>query len=229
MLSSTVYQGKSAGSWNTTARLGSGRSTRAPFMRTSPRVGRSKPATMLRSVDLPQPEGPRRAANSFTSTATSIAWSASTRRPRLTKSFHTSRSWIAGPRASAMSLESPPAQEDARGPVDETVREEAEHPHREHRRDADIHPADVVGVPEDVAEPGLHRDHLGDDHGRPRDPDAQAQARADRRQRRREDDLAEKRRLAGPQHAGGAQQQEVRVPHAVGRVHDDRIEGPEAG
>src|SRR5436190_48911 len=117
MLSSTVYQGKSAGSWKTTARLGSGRSTRTPFTRTSPRVGRSKPATMLRSVDLPQPEGPSRAANSFTSTATSIACSASTRRPRLTKSFHTSRSWIDGPRASAMSLESPPAPEDARGPV----------------------------------------------------------------------------------------------------------------
>src|SRR2546426_429455 len=148
MLSSTVYQGKRAGSWKTTARLGSGPSTGAPFAHTWPRVGRSKPATMLRSVDLPQPEGPRIAANSLGATAKSIARTASTRRPPLTNSFQTSRSSAA-------------------------------------RRGA-------------------------------------------ARGRRGEDDLAENRRLAGAQHPRGAQQEEIRIAHAVRRVHDDRIEGTQA-
>src|SRR4029078_1706645 len=41
----------------------------APSTRTVPRSGRSKPAMMFISVDLPQPEGPTIATNSPSSTA----------------------------------------------------------------------------------------------------------------------------------------------------------------
>src|SRR5436189_6105730 len=176
MLSSTVYQGKRAGSWKTTARLGSGPSTGAPFAHTWPRVGRSKPATMLRSVDLPQPEGPRIAANSFGATAKSIACTASTRRPRLTNSFQTSRSSAARRGSargrSAMRLERAPPEEQVPGAQDDPVGDEAQETHREHRRHADVHPPHVIRVPEDVAEPRLHREHLGHDHRPPRPPPA---------------------------------------------------------
>src|SRR5262245_62876025 len=57
MLSSTLYQGNSAGSWKTTALRGLGVRTGSPSKRTAPRVGASKPATMFSSVDLPQPDG----------------------------------------------------------------------------------------------------------------------------------------------------------------------------
>src|SRR5256886_11425357 len=148
MLSSTVYQGKRAGSWKTTARLGSGPSTGAPFAHAWPRVGRSKPATMLRSVDLPQPEGPRIAANSLGATAKSIARTASTRRPPLTNSFQTSRSSAARRGAargrSAMRLEHAPPEEEVPGAQDDPVGHEAQEAHREHRRHADVHPPHVV-------------------------------------------------------------------------------------
>src|SRR5438552_11052048 len=159
MLSTTVYQGKSAGSWKTTARLGSGPFTGAPLTRTRPRVGVSKPATTLSKVDLPHPLGPRIAANSFSSTAKSMAWSASTLRPRLLNSFQTSLTEIACSAraagglvelvpgfASAMSLESPPAKHKPREADDDAIGDEAEESDREHRGHADVHPPDVVGV-----------------------------------------------------------------------------------
>src|SRR5881296_3007259 len=129
MLSRTVYQGKSAGSWKTTARRGSGARTGSPSKRTLPRVGASKPATMLSSVDLPQPDGPRMAANSLRATARLTACRASTRRP--------------------------PLQDDAREQLQGAVGDEAQQAHRQHRRHADVHAADVVGVPQDVAEAGF--------------------------------------------------------------------------
>src|SRR5438309_6336424 len=82
MLSSTLNQGKSAASWNTTLRRGSGRRTGSPRNSTSPRVGPSNPATMFRSVDLPQPDGPRTAANSLGPIRRSMPWRATSRPDR---------------------------------------------------------------------------------------------------------------------------------------------------
>src|SRR6185369_16065394 len=45
-------------------RRGSGPLTTSPSIRTSPRVGATKPAMMFRMVDLPQPDGPSRHTNS---------------------------------------------------------------------------------------------------------------------------------------------------------------------
>src|SRR6266849_1914409 len=167
MLSSTVNQGKSAASWNTTQRRGSGRLTGCPRNSTSPRVGPSKPATMLRSVDLPQPDGPRTAANSLGAMARSIPSSATSRPDRPLNSLKTPRSSTTGAVASrhagsGMPLERPPAPHHLGGAEDDLIGDETEEPHGEHRGDADVHPSDVVRVPQDVPQAGLDRDHLGD-------------------------------------------------------------------
>ena len=70
---STSSQGKSADSWNMTIRSRPGPTTGLPSARTLPRSGRSSPATMLSSVDFPQPLGPTRQTNSPSLTSRSIA------------------------------------------------------------------------------------------------------------------------------------------------------------
>ena len=65
MLSHTVFHGKSANCWNTTARVGPGWPSPARRRRaTVPPVGNSRPAAMRMQVVLPQPDGPTMATNS---------------------------------------------------------------------------------------------------------------------------------------------------------------------
>src|SRR5215468_3148706 len=173
MLSRTVNHGKSAASWNTTLRLGSGRLTGSPRKSTSPRVGPSKPATMLRRVDLPQPDGPRTAANSLGATSRSIASSATSRPVRPLNYLLTPRRATTGPVVSGMPFEDPPPEQHAGETHDDLVGEEAQEPDGEHGRHADVHPPHVVRVPENVSEAGLDGDHLGHEDGRPGYPDAQ--------------------------------------------------------
>ena len=49
-----------------------------PLMKISPEVISSSPATMLSSVDLPQPEGPTSTRNSPSSTEMLVSWSTCT-------------------------------------------------------------------------------------------------------------------------------------------------------
>src|ERR1700730_19114029 len=185
MLSRTVYQGKSAASWNTTPRRGSGRLTRCPRKSTSPRVGASKPATMFSSVDLPQPDGPRTAVNSWGAMARSMPSSATSRPTRPLNSLKTPRRSTTG---SGMSLERPPAQHHLGGAQDDLIGDEAQEAHREHGGHADVHPADVVRVPEHVAETGLDRDHIRHDDRGPRHPAAETQTGEDGGKDRRQPD-----------------------------------------
>src|SRR5664279_3397476 len=59
-----------------------GATIRLPSSRTSPAVGPSRPATMRKSVLLPQPDGPRMVTKSFSATCRSVASSASVRSKR---------------------------------------------------------------------------------------------------------------------------------------------------
>jgi hypothetical protein len=80
--SATVRCGKSAASWNTSPipRRCAGRPvTSVPSTRTRPAVGRSRPETTRRRVDLPAPLGPSRARRS--PDATSSETSSTIRRP----------------------------------------------------------------------------------------------------------------------------------------------------
>src|SRR5579871_5491103 len=58
-LENTSAQGISVGSWKTKPNSG-----RSQLQAISPRVGAARPVRSLRTVDLPQPDGPRRARNS---------------------------------------------------------------------------------------------------------------------------------------------------------------------
>ena len=58
-LENTSDQGISVGSWNTKPNSG-----RSQLHTISPRVGAARPVRSLRTVDLPQPDGPSRARNS---------------------------------------------------------------------------------------------------------------------------------------------------------------------
>ena len=56
-------------SWKTSAISSGGPVTRRPRSDTSPRVGRSRPATHFRSVVFPHPDGPTTQTNSPSSTS----------------------------------------------------------------------------------------------------------------------------------------------------------------
>ena len=75
MLPSTVSHGKTPRSWKTKIRRGSGPRTTSPSIRTSPLVGERKPAMVLSSVDLPQPEGPTMQRNSPFATSRLMSFS----------------------------------------------------------------------------------------------------------------------------------------------------------
>src|SRR5207247_3053282 len=64
-------------SWKTGAIASGGDVTRLPRRTTSPRVGRSRPATHFSSVVLPQPDGPTTQTNSPSSTTNETSCTAS--------------------------------------------------------------------------------------------------------------------------------------------------------
>ncbi len=70
--------------------------TGRPLATTVPEVGGEKPATALRSVDFPQPDGPSRHTNSPGATSRSMPSSATTSAPPEVKTFRTPRTAIAG-------------------------------------------------------------------------------------------------------------------------------------
>ena len=81
MFASVVFHGSSAYSWNTIPRSAPGPVTLRFETKISPAVGRSRPATMRRKVDLPQPDGPISETNSCAATLSDTPFSASTSCP----------------------------------------------------------------------------------------------------------------------------------------------------
>ena len=172
-----------------TPRRGRGRAARSRCRRTarSPLVGRSNPATRLSRVDFPQPDGPSRATNSPSpmSRLTSCSARDSDAPANI---FEVVRNEIV-PIGQAWNdcRRCQPSTQVSSAMIRRSLRE-AEQADRHHVGDHHIHAADIVGVPQNVAEAGLDRDHLGHDDGGPADAEADAQAGEDRRQRGRHDD-----------------------------------------
>src|SRR5207244_1414909 len=108
-----------------------------PCEETSPVVGSSKPATMRRSVDLPQPEAPIRQTNSPAAMVASTRASASISSSPTAKRLVTPRIASCVRRASAMVLRAP-AQQAVRGHYDEAVGDEAAHADHDHAGDHQI-------------------------------------------------------------------------------------------
>src|SRR4051812_10440749 len=87
--------------------------TISPSMTTLPTVGRSKPATRLRSVDLPQPLGPTRVTNEPSGISRSMSRSTGAARPKLllTLSKRTEATRSALHRAGGEPGDEPPLEE----------------------------------------------------------------------------------------------------------------------
>src|SRR5512141_422148 len=134
----TVYQGKSAYSWNTTARSQPGSVTVLPPTQSSPRVGISKPASMLSSVVLPQPDGPTIEKNSFWLTSKLTSCSASSGSPRvgtwtlLTLTALTWKPRLIWSRAPSESLSLVPWHHEQRELAHRIVEQQAQDPDQHH-------------------------------------------------------------------------------------------------
>jgi hypothetical protein len=94
MFSATLFQGKSANCWNTTARSGPGAVTGLSPTLTAPALGASNPAAMRRHVVLPQPEGPTMATNSRSRIVRSTPSSVTKSAPSRLKTLRTSSNVI---------------------------------------------------------------------------------------------------------------------------------------
>src|SRR5207249_1504310 len=165
--SRTVIQGKSAYSWNTMARAGSGSWTGLPKARISPELGRVNPAMALSRVDLPQPEGPSRQTNSPAATSRSIR-SKATMPPN---SLRTLRTWMA---ASGMLEPAVPAEQAIVDPRHHGVDAETDHADGDHAGEDLVAPEILAGFEDPVSKATVDGDHLRHDHHDERhaDPDA---------------------------------------------------------
>ena len=88
-----MSHGSSEWFWKTTARSGPGAFTSRPSTSTPPDVARSRPATMLSTVDLPQPEWPMSEMNSPRFTARLMPLSTGLVPPGPVKVMSTWESW----------------------------------------------------------------------------------------------------------------------------------------
>src|SRR2546428_400747 len=127
----TVSQGKRTYSWKTTPRSGPGPVIGVASTSTRPRVGGRKPATMLSSVDFPQPDGPSRHRSSPAWTSRLMSTSAGVERPSRANAL-----WTPSIRTRAPPTPAGLARREEHG-KDRGVGDE-----RDLRRPADPHPDD---------------------------------------------------------------------------------------
>src|SRR5947208_3017823 len=221
----TVSQGKSTYSWKTTPRSGPGPVIGVASTSTRPRVGGRKPATMLSSVDFPQPDGPSRHRSSPAWTSRLMSTSAGVGRPGRTPCGRPrpERAPRRHPPGSSRGRTLPPEPATAEAD-DESVARVAEEP--QHNRGAEhlVHEEEVPPVVDEVAEPLFGADELGDDDDEERERHAETDPGQDLRQRRRQHDAEEERRAPGAQAGGGAEQQRVHLPDRVDRREEHRKE-----
>src|SRR5688572_25625606 len=172
-LPATVSQGNRTYSWKTTPRSAPGPTTGLPSTRTVPALGVRKPATMLRSVDLPQPDGPRMHTNSRSATSRSMSTRAGDVWQSAANDLLTRWIWILGPPGiSASARVLPPQQPALEQPPQRVARvaEQSQHAGRpEHLGDQE----EVSPVVDEIAQPLLGSDELRDDDDEERQGDSQ--------------------------------------------------------
>src|SRR5690349_17373094 len=153
--SCTVSHGKTEPCCEITMPFGLGPSSTAPSTRALPSSGRSKPAMMFMSVDLPHPEGPTMATNSPSATeklTPSITWSLPFGEGKLFFRFSTT---ILLPDIA------PPHRLEPLEEAHDPVEHEADHADDDHAGDHEIVAvAGVARIHDEVAEPRVQRDHL---------------------------------------------------------------------
>src|SRR6185295_123918 len=213
-----------------------GSATGSPSTTIRPTVDDTNPATALRTVVLPQPDGPRSATNSPGVVSKVNRRTASTRRspapnvmPRSVISIRPVGAPFTATASPSLFLARQPRHAPGAGPADERAREHAEHADRQHPDDDLRVLHDAVGDPREVADAELAGDHLGGDQTDPRHAHADRQPRHDRRQGAGQHDLAEDRGAAGAEAGGGADELAVDSLDAVDRLQHDRKERAEGG
>src|SRR5262249_1564520 len=167
IFSSTGSHGNSAVCWNTTPRSGPGPVTGAPSTVMSPLVAVSKPATRLRSVDLPHPLAPTIVMNCWSAISRLMSASAVTLPRRLANVLpRWVRLILATERLQAVPLKEMIADEN-----NESVGEESQHSNAQHCSNHHVVAVELVRIVEKIAEPtadgqdlGHHNQHPGDAH-----------------------------------------------------------------
>src|SRR5262245_30977861 len=200
--------------------------TGLPSTATSPVDGSSKPATMRRSVDLPQPDAPIRQTKAPGSMAASIRPSASISPSPTWKRLLTP--WIStwGRCASGMVLRAP-LQHAIADDDDDAVGDEAADADDDHAGHHQVGARERAAVHDHRAEAGRHAGHLANYDQDPGKAVGDAQPVEDRGQRRREHHLAEHRRALAAEHRRRLEQPRVDRANAEGCVEQDRIERAE--
>src|SRR6266446_8125716 len=215
--SKQVSQGSREWFWNTTPRSGPGPVTSRSASRTWPPVGLRSPATMLSSVDLPQPECPISETNSPARMSRLISSSAQNGPFFVSNTLHTLSI------CKYLSVIPCSLVAEAAGSEDHQLFErEADDADREDGDDDVLHVEVVPFVP--YPEPDAHAagEHLrGDDH-EPRHADRQAHAGDHVGEHRRKKDLPEHRPLRKIENPRDVEIVLRYLAHADRGVHDHR-------
>src|SRR5712691_5976866 len=218
--SKQVSQGSREWFWNTTPRSGPGPVTSRSASRTWPPVGLSSPATMLSSVDLPQPECPISDTNSPARMSRLISSRAQN------GPFLVSNTMCTSSICRYRSVISSSLVAEAAGEQDHALLErEADDADREYRDDDVLDVQVVPFVPHPEADADAAGEHLRRDDHQPRDADRQAHAGDHVREHRREQNLPEYRPLGKIEHPRHVEIVLRDVAHADRGVHDH---GPQA-
>src|SRR5437764_5215066 len=145
-----------------------------PRLATRPRVGLSKPASRLRRVVLPHPDGPTMATNSPTSTSSE-------------KSFRTSvapKEREIDSRLSSLSLIAPTYARHLGQLQKESINQDAYKTYDDHVDDQQVHAQTVARIPDGETETVLPCDHLCGDDDHPGESGSDAKGRDDLRRNR---------------------------------------------
>src|SRR6266545_17194 len=218
--SKQVSQGSREWFWNTTPRSGPGPVTSRSASRICPPVGSTSPATILSSVDLPQPECPISETNSPARISRLISSSAQNGPFRVWNSLRTLSICRYLPL-----MPSSLVAEAAGGEDHQLLEREADDADREDGDDDVLHVEVVPFVPYPEADAHAASEHLrGDDH-QPRHADRQAHAGDHVGEHRRKKDLPEHRplrKIEDPRHVEIVLRD---VAHADRGVDDHRPQG----
>src|SRR6267143_2246309 len=169
-----------------------------PRRSASPVVGGKRPATMLRIVLFPQPEGPRKTRNSPTPgssrTARLMSWTAWNVLPsgltKVLERFFSSRTFGLSPSVAAISGSALPREQLLVRDPDHPVRHHADEEDHQHAGEDLVHVRPLAGDGDDVAEAEPGVDDLGQDHVGPADPVHHAQGLPDGGQAPRHEHMA---------------------------------------
>src|ERR687888_776114 len=216
----TVIQGNTDPRWVIRIPRRLGPRIGRPSIRTSPRSAGSNPASTLRSVDLPQPDGPTMETNSPSPTVNDMSSRADTSPSPVLKLFQTPWTEILAP------IDVPPADlPQGLEPSHQEVQEQADRADDDHSRDHEVIPhTGIPRIDDEVAESRGDPDHLRGDHDEPPDAQPHAHAGDDRRKGAGDDDRAEQLEPGDAEVLRGTNVLASHLLHARDRGDDHRKE-----